>query len=67
MENFHESKLVLKGLKENKDYLEMRERELEEIKKVSSRVVSITVSMSIDVEKQKNTLSKFILNYFILK
>jgi hypothetical protein len=45
-------------LKENKEYLRLREKELEEIKKVSGQVLSITMSMSVDVEKQRTGLGK---------
>lgn len=52
--------MVLKGLKDNKEYLKLREKELEEIKKVSGQVVTMTMSMSVDVEKHKKALGKLI-------
>ena len=55
-ENIPESKLILKKVKDNKEYLASRERELAEIKKVSGQVLSITMSMSVDVDRQKMAL-----------
>ncbi len=52
--------MVLKGLKDNKEYLKLREKELEEIKKVSGQVVTMTMSMSVDVEQHKKVLGKLI-------
>jgi hypothetical protein len=53
-----ESKIILKDVKDNKEYLENREKELEEIKKVSGQVMSMTVAMSAEAQKQGVALGK---------
>ena len=47
-----ESQIILKDVRDNKDYIEKREKELEEIKKVSGQVMSMTVAMSAETQKQ---------------
>ena len=51
-----ESKIILKDVKDNREYLELREKELAEIKKISGQVLSITNVMSAEVKKQNEGL-----------
>lgn len=47
-----ESQIILKDVRDNKEYIEKREKELEDIKKVSGQVMSMTVAMSAETQKQ---------------
>lgn len=58
MGSFRESKIVLKDFKENKEYLELREKELNDIKKVSGQILGMTNAMSQDVRAEGQILSK---------
>jgi hypothetical protein len=60
-----ESKIILKDVQNNREYLEMREKELEEIKRVSAQVVGITNQMKIEVAKQGEVISKKIVIKYI--
>ena len=56
--NIRESHIVLHEVKENREYIAMREKELETIKKVSGQVLSITQAISADVKQQGEQISK---------
>lgn len=54
-----ESQIILKDVRDNKEYLEKREKELEDIKKVSGQVMSMTVAMSAETQKQAIGLGNY--------
>jgi len=62
-----ESKIVLMEVQENKEYLELREKELESIKKVSAEVLSITNHMKVEVAAQGQMLTGIEDNVIIVK
>jgi hypothetical protein len=47
----------------NKEYIEQRDKELAEIKKISGQILSQTQAMNNEVQKQKEALG--ISNYFL--
>src|SRR5690606_12190827 len=55
--SYRDSKLMVKDIAENQEYLKKRQEELEQIKKVSSQIKEMTVHMRTEVQKQGEQLT----------
>lgn len=49
----------MKGLKDNNEYVLNKQKELEDIKKVSAQISDLSKQMGIQVKAQGETLGKF--------
>jgi hypothetical protein len=56
--SFRESKLFVQDIQSNMDFLQKRQEELEEIKKISGQVKEITVAMKEEVKTQGEKLNQ---------